>query len=614
MAQVVKSERMMSSASSSIGMAGVRSPATTSTSDSGAPFDIWGFSTEAYLETNREEAWRHALTSMAFVPVALPTSPRFSGLATAIRTPHNSEYIYIASRQQTFDVAQVQTQAKTSSTLLTLIIEGSGGILQPSGQTLPLAGGDFIFGPLKADTRCAFEGDFRALFVKMPRALLAPRLLAPLPDALERIAGQSGFAKVFIDLLGSVATNLSTLTLEQFRAIETTIIELLATSLVSEGDVKMLGGVTGRRAGVLYRVAQTIERRLAEPELNLADVAAENGMTVRNLQKLFETFDKTFSSYLRMRRLERCRSDLSTALLSQLSISEICYRRGFTDPAYFSRTFRDSFAVSPREFRKNPHLYLQERDLRRREIRGRPPRADGKGDDVVAPRPEPKAAGTFAAPNVSPDADEHYLAATSKTVHWGYFSRFIPPVLEVKSGDFVTIECLTHHAYDDHERMISGDPGAEDVFQWTAECKHVDRRGAGPMDGSTLGRGAGEGFGVHICTGPVAVAGSRPGDILEVRILSTEARRSGNAQFAGRAFGSNAAAFWGYHFHDLLTEPKEREVITIYEVDCESGGGDGSRIAKAVYNYRWTPQTDPFGTVHPRIDYPGVPVVSLDVV
>jgi hypothetical protein len=50
--------------------------------------------------------------------------------------------------------------------------------------------------------------------------------------------------------------------------------------------------------------------------------------------------------------------------------------------------------------------------------------------------------------------------------------------------------------------MIAGDPGAESVFYWTKSCKNVDRRGAGPMDASIHGRGAGEGFGVHICTGP----------------------------------------------------------------------------------------------------------------
>ena len=30
--------------------------------------------------------------------------------------------------------------------------------------------------------------------------------------------------------------------------------------------------------------------------------------------------------------------------------------------------------------------------------------------------------------------------------------------------------------------------------------------------------------------------------------------------------------------------------------------------AKAVYNFQWVPQTDPFGVVHKTIDYPGVPV------
>jgi hypothetical protein len=35
--------------------------------------------------------------------------------------------------------------------------------------------------------------------------------------------------------------------------------------------------------------------------------------------------------------------------------------------------------------------------------------------------------------------------------------------------------------------------------------KGVNRRGAGPEDASLFGRGAGEGLGVHICTGPVAV-------------------------------------------------------------------------------------------------------------
>ena len=164
-------------------------------------------------------------------------------------------------------------------------------------------------------------------------------------------------------------------------------------------------------------------------------------------------------------------------------------------------------------------------------------------------------------------ANHYYVPATDKTVHWGYFSKLLKPQIEVSSGDFVTIETLTHHANDDAERMIKGDPGAESVYYWDRQRKGVDRRGAGPMQPTLFGRGAGEGLGVHICTGPVAVKGAMPGDILEVRIIDVKPRPCANAQYKGKAFGSNAAAWWGFHYKDLLTDPKPREVITIYEVD-----------------------------------------------
>ena len=215
------------------------------------------------------------------------------------------------------------------------------------------------------------------------------------------------------------------------------------------------------------------------------------------------------------------------------------------------------------------------------------------------------ASGTLATPasaqTMPGQPTYHYLPANSDTVHWGYFSKLLKPQLEVNSGDYVTIEAVTHHAGDDVERMVKGDPGVESIYLWTKDKKGVNRRGAGPMDGK---RGAGEGYGVHICTGPVAISGAEPGDILEVRIMDVKPRPCANPAYAGKSFGSNAAAWWGFHYKDLLTEPKPREVCTIYEIDTS-----GQRNwAQAVYNFRWVPQTDPFGVVHKIIDYPGVPV------
>jgi acetamidase/formamidase len=199
---------------------------------------------------------------------------------------------------------------------------------------------------------------------------------------------------------------------------------------------------------------------------------------------------------------------------------------------------------------------------------------------------------------------QHLLRVSPQTVHWGYFSKVVSPALAIRSGDRVTIETLTHHANDDHERMVAGDASAESVFAWTSDCKAMSRRGAGPVTGP-FQIGEGEGLGVHLLTGPVVVEGAEPGDILEVRILDVMPRPSCNHEYRGRFFGSNAAANWGFQYKDLIEEPRPREVITIFELDVAS---KEEAYAKAVYNYVWTPQTDPDGVVHPTINYPGVQV------
>ncbi|WP_423820589.1 acetamidase/formamidase family protein [Salinisphaera sp. SPP-AMP-43] len=193
----------------------------------------------------------------------------------------------------------------------------------------------------------------------------------------------------------------------------------------------------------------------------------------------------------------------------------------------------------------------------------------------------------------------HYLPATVDTVHWGVFSKNFKPALTVDSGDLATIEVLTHQAGDDYDRMIKGDSAVEQVYHWTKDGKNVDRRGAGPMDAPN---GAGAGWGVHICTGPVYVRDAEPGDVLEVRILDMYPRPSGNLDYQGKTYGTNLAAWWGYQYHDLIEEPKPREVVTIYELDA-NGHED---FARPVYNYRWLPMSDPSGVRHDTYDYPGL--------
>jgi AraC-like DNA-binding protein len=58
------------------------------------------------------------------------------------------------------------------------------------------------------------------------------------------------------------------------------------------------------------------------------------------------------SRWIRTRRLERCRADLRNPALSDLTVTSIALRRGFTDPAHFSRLFRAAFGTTPSQYRR----------------------------------------------------------------------------------------------------------------------------------------------------------------------------------------------------------------------------------------------------------------------
>lgn len=585
--------------------------------------DAWRFSTESYPKSDRYEAWQEVLERLALKPTGHATPDGAYGLLSAVMSQSGMSFARLTSTPQDIRAIQeINKEAGKDGVWVTSLLEGQV-TFHDAGNEIKATAGDIVFGAVGSDTSFTLETNCRMVVVYIPRSAFRPKLMAPLPTKVIHLSGRAGIGHVMAGFLASVSEALEDLSVDQLRPIEMALPEFLMAGIFRQADTRALGGAAGVRAALLHRVCQTIEAQLGDPDLSLTNVAETHGISPRYVQKLFENVGQSFTRYIRYRRLERCRYDLESPIHNQLSISDICFRWGFNDAAHFSRAFRDQYGVSPREFRRSVPSAQEAADPWVTN-RGRPdervgtPRDDRSvafsdipGETALADAPVVvEKAGTeyepaqLSTPLSDDGSRHHYLPVTANTVHWGYFSRFIPPVLEMKSGDFVTIETLTQHAYDDYERMIENDPGAESVFHWTKDGKNVDRRGAGPMDGSTYGRGAGEGFGVHICTGPIAVEDAKPGDIIELRVLDIQPRPSASTRFEGRHFGSNAAAWWGFHYNELLTQPTQREVITIYEIEKRRTGD----VAKAVYNYRWTPQTDPYGVVHNVIDYPGVPV------
>jgi acetamidase/formamidase len=102
-------------------------------------------------------------------------------------------------------------------------------------------------------------------------------------------------------------------------------------------------------------------------------------------------------------------------------------------------------------------------------------------------------------------AAEHVLMPSPQTVHIGHFHSNIKPVLTVESGDIVVLESAANlePAVVDKSGVVPPSAVPDYVRAIYGEVK--DRGPAG-----------------HILTGPIAVKGAMPGDVLEVRILAVD--------------------------------------------------------------------------------------------
>jgi acetamidase/formamidase len=102
--------------------------------------------------------------------------------------------------------------------------------------------------------------------------------------------------------------------------------------------------------------------------------------------------------------------------------------------------------------------------------------------------------GTGSSPTVASIPAKHYfLPATPENVQWGWYDPGEKPRLVVSSGDTVSIETISHS-------LGQIKPGAD-------------------MDRIVQLRKENDGGGPHSITGPIYVAGAKPGDTLEIRIL-----------------------------------------------------------------------------------------------
>jgi AraC family transcriptional activator of tynA and feaB len=97
------------------------------------------------------------------------------------------------------------------------------------------------------------------------------------------------------------------------------------------------------------RIRSIVQDRFDDPDFGPCKLAAETGISVRYVQKLFTERGSTFTQFIYSLRLDHAARLLHRRALLGICqpLSEIAYACGFNDYSHFARKFRHRFGFSP---------------------------------------------------------------------------------------------------------------------------------------------------------------------------------------------------------------------------------------------------------------------------
>jgi AraC-like DNA-binding protein len=132
-------------------------------------------------------------------------------------------------------------------------------------------------------------------------------------------------------------------------ALGTATIELVRALLVSAaGEERQMPAV--REETLLTRVLAYARSHLTEPDLGAKRIAAAHNVSLRQLYSACARGGVSLEQWLITQRLEAARAQLGSPTGHHRSIAATARTCGFADASHFSRRFRETYGMAPRDW------------------------------------------------------------------------------------------------------------------------------------------------------------------------------------------------------------------------------------------------------------------------
>ena len=179
--------------------------------------------------------------------------------------------------------------------------------------------------------------------------LPGPALRAELRGAPELTAravhGSRGAGHLMIEMIRTLAADVDVLEPAAATAVAQGVEHILVAGLSSLRAAEPSAAARAAQARAVAR------RRLRDPGLTVAAIAAELHVSVSTLHRAFADQQCTIAEWIWAQRLDGVHADLVDPTGAHRTIGDIAFSWGFVDASHFSRAFRARFGATARAVR-----------------------------------------------------------------------------------------------------------------------------------------------------------------------------------------------------------------------------------------------------------------------
>jgi AraC-like DNA-binding protein len=252
------------------------------------------------------------------------------------------------------------SQADPDMLKLALVCGGNSCVVEQDGRQASVSPGDFAIYDTQRpyEVACGVGGNrpLQAMTFMFPPSLLPLSRSQLRQLTAVRFQASAGLGDLTAQFLLQLARNVDHYSPAEAARLSTAALEVLATRLARELDRRDWGTPEARRHALLTTVQAFIQRHLGDPRLSPAVIAAAHHISLRSLHQLFHDEGLTVAGWIRRRRLECCRRDLSDPAMAPRPVAAIAARWGFSSPGDFSRAFRAVHGLPPAEYRRSARV------------------------------------------------------------------------------------------------------------------------------------------------------------------------------------------------------------------------------------------------------------------